>query len=229
MRLNRFRTLATVVTVFAFGVVVAALADDGAKKHGAPLYGGKVTMTKEYHFEVVFAKDGFKVFPRDHEDKLLDASKLTGTATFYHPNSPNVWFERKLTAIPAAPGRPVSFLGNTIDLSRVPATGAKVEFQIAGLPEEAEKTATFTVPFAVPVPIVLAPPAPKGQIFVGTSTKADAPAIAVQKVCPVSREPLGSMGAPLKVSRDGKAIFLCCKNCLKQVQTNPDKYFGARN
>ncbi|GAC1337651.1 MAG: hypothetical protein NVSMB14_04790 [Isosphaeraceae bacterium] len=229
MRLNPIRSLTTVATVFAFGLVVAALADDGPNKHGAPLYGGKVAMTKEYHFEVVFAKDGFKVFPRDHEDKLLDASKLTGTATFYHPNSPKAWFERKLTAIPAAPGRPVSFLGATIDLSKVPATGAKVEFQIAGLLEEAEKIATFTVPFSIPTPIVLAPPAPKGQILVGTSSKADAPAIAAQKTCPVSHEPLGSMGAPLKVSRDGKALFLCCKGCLKQVQANPDKYLGARN
>ena len=37
----------------------------------------------------------------------------------------------------------------------------------------------------------------------------------------------GAMGPPIKVTRGGSAIFLCCKNCLKNVQANPDKFFSA--
>src|SRR5437773_3759725 len=118
----------------AFGVALAiglgsvglSRAHEGHEhKHGAPLHGGKVTMTKEYHFEVVFAKNGLTVYPRTHEDQPIDASRLTGTATFYHPNSPRPWFERKLTASVASPGRAPTSIGTRANLSTVPATGAK--------------------------------------------------------------------------------------------------------
>jgi YHS domain-containing protein len=43
---------------------------------------------------------------------------------------------------------------------------------------------------------------------------------AVQDVCPVSGEKLGSMGDPIKVQVGPETIFLCCKGCLKQ-KINP--------
>jgi hypothetical protein len=207
-------------SAFALSLGVSALADDG-HKHGAPLHGGKVAMTKEYHFEVVFAKDGLNIYPRSHEDQPVDASRLTGTATFYHPNSTKPWFERKLAPTASSPGRASSSIGTTIDLSKVPPTGAKVAFRIEGLPEAAEPTATFTVPFATP--------ATSGTIVVAKATEADAKAIALLKTCPVSKEDLDSMGGPLKVTRGDKSIFICCKSCLKQLQANPDKFFGAQS
>ena len=176
-------------------------------------------MTKEYHFEVVFAKDGLKVYPRSHEDQPVDASRLTGTATFYHPNSPKPWFERKLAPTAASPGKAPSLIGTAIDLSKIPATGAKVEFKVDGLPEPAETTAGFSVPFVL---------APSGEIVVTKATQADAKAVAAMKICPVSKEDLGSMGGPLKVTRDGKSTFICCKGCLKDLQANPDKFLGAQ-
>ena len=39
-----------------------------------------------------------------------------------------------------------------------------------------------------------------------------------QKLCPVSEEPLGSMGKPLKVERDGRVLFICCAGCEEDVQ-----------
>lgn len=209
-----FTTLAPVL-VLATSLV---LADDGPK-HGAPLHGGKVTMTKEYHFEVVCTKDGLKVYPRSHEDRPLDASKVTGTAIFYHPNSPKPWFERKLTATAASLDKASSSIETSVDLSTVPATGAKVDFKIDGLPEAEEKTATFTVPFAL---------ASSNELVVAKATKDDEKAIAAMKTCAVSKEDLGSMGGPLKVTRGDKSTFICCKGCLKAVQANPDKFFGAK-
>ena len=212
------KTLAVLGVSLAFGLGSTGLskAQDGHEhKHGAPLHGGKVAMTQEYHFEVVFAKDGLTVFPRSHEDKPIDTSRLIGTATFYHPNSPKPWFERKLAA---SPGQPAASIGAAIDLSKVPATGAKVAFKVEGLPEASEPTATFTVPFTL---------ASTGQIVFAKATKADEKAIAAQKVCPVSKEDLFSMGGPLKVSRGDKSTFICCKGCLKEIQANPDKFLGA--
>jgi hypothetical protein len=48
--------------------------------------------------------------------------------------------------------------------------------------------------------------------------------IARQKVCPVTNEELGSMGAPVKVMIDGRPIFICCKGCEKALRSDPKKY-----
>ncbi len=218
IRCNRLSTFAGSLAL-ALGLNSLAPAYDG-HKHGAPLHGGKVAMTKEYHFEVVFAKDGLKVFPRSHEDRPIDASRLSGTATFYHPSSPKPWFERKLAPTAGSPGNAPSSIGTVVDLSKVPATGAKVEFKVEGLPKAAETTASFSAPFAV---------APSGELVVTKATQADARAVAALKNCPVSKEDLGSMGGPLKVTRGEKAIFICCKGCLKELQANPDKFLGAQS
>jgi hypothetical protein len=41
-----------------------------------------------------------------------------------------------------------------------------------------------------------------------------------QKVCPVTAEPLGSMGPPLKVTVDGKSFFICCEGCREEAEKN---------
>ncbi len=53
---------------------------------------------------------------------------------------------------------------------------------------------------------------------------ADKEAIARQSVCPVTGEPLGNMGEPIKVLIDGKPLFLCCPGCLGKVQSDPLAY-----
>jgi hypothetical protein len=35
------------------------------------------------------------------------------------------------------------------------------------------------------------------------------------------------MGVPVKVTRGGRSVFLCCQACLKKVQADPDKFLGA--
>ncbi len=48
--------------------------------------------------------------------------------------------------------------------------------------------------------------------------------IAKQKTCPVTDEPLGSMGKPVKVVVKGRTVFLCCAGCKKKLLADPDKY-----
>jgi hypothetical protein len=47
-----------------------------------------------------------------------------------------------------------------------------------------------------------------------------------QKVCPVSGEPLGSMGVPIKITVGGKSLFVCCEGCEQDAKTNFDEYFA---
>jgi YHS domain-containing protein len=66
----------------------------------------------------------------------------------------------------------------------------------------------------------LAPTAP------AKATKADAATIARQRLCPVSGEPLNSMGGAWKVIVRGEPVFVCCKGCVRTVQENPVQYLS---
>jgi membrane fusion protein, copper/silver efflux system len=48
-----------------------------------------------------------------------------------------------------------------------------------------------------------------------------------QKICPVSEEPLGSMGTPLKVNVADRDVFICCEGCEKTLKADPDKYLTS--
>jgi hypothetical protein len=50
--------------------------------------------------------------------------------------------------------------------------------------------------------------------------------VARQKVCPVTGEPLDSMGGPVRVVIDGQTVFLCCKHCEPALRMDPGKYLG---
>lgn len=44
-----------------------------------------------------------------------------------------------------------------------------------------------------------------------------------QGFCALSGEPLGSMGAPVKVAVGGETVFVCCEGCSEGAAKNPDK------
>lgn len=47
-----------------------------------------------------------------------------------------------------------------------------------------------------------------------------------QEVCPVSGQPLGSMGAPKKLDLAGESIWICCDSCEEKVRAEPEKYLA---
>ncbi len=47
-----------------------------------------------------------------------------------------------------------------------------------------------------------------------------------QKICPVTGEPLDSMGGPVRVDVAGRTVFVCCKACEKPLRKNPAKYLA---
>jgi hypothetical protein len=50
--------------------------------------------------------------------------------------------------------------------------------------------------------------------------------IARQKLCPVTDEPLGSMGKPVRVVVEGRPVFLCCKGCDAELKRDPKTYLA---
>lgn len=57
-------------------------------------------------------------------------------------------------------------------------------------------------------------------------SEADRQAALAQSICPVTGEPLGSMGKPPKVAVEGQDVFLCCAGCEEEIQANPEEYLA---
>jgi hypothetical protein len=47
---------------------------------------------------------------------------------------------------------------------------------------------------------------------------------AANKICPVSGDPVASVGKPVYDSYCGKPVGLCCKECAKRFRKHADKY-----
>ena len=54
----------------------------------------------------------------------------------------------------------------------------------------------------------------------------DRPLAERQKLCPVTNNPLGSMGTPARVVVSGQVVFLCCDGCEGALKRDPAKYLA---
>lgn len=50
-----------------------------------------------------------------------------------------------------------------------------------------------------------------------------------QGTCPVTKQPLGSMGKPIYVTTAAGSLFVCCEACLETFKANPRQYLGSPN
>jgi hypothetical protein len=71
-----------------------------------------------------------------------------------------------------------------------------------------------------------AAPEPAPEPASSVSPLNDQDLIARQKVCPVTNEPLGSMGTPVRVVVEGQTVFVCCKACVADLRRNSKKYLA---
>ena len=92
----------------------------------------------------------------------------------------------------------------------------------SGDPAAAPKPATkvVTVPAAKAVDPEIA--AALAKLPAADRTLAEA-----QGVCPITGEPLGSMGMPVKLVLKDQPVFLCCAGCKKKAEADPDKTLAA--
>jgi Cu(I)/Ag(I) efflux system membrane fusion protein len=67
------------------------------------------------------------------------------------------------------------------------------------------------------------PPPPPGP---GSASDEDRLLAEKQKLCPVTGEPLDSMGGPVKVVVDGRTVFVCCKSCEKPLRAKAAQYLS---
>ncbi len=109
--------------------------------------GGILATAEGHQFEVFFYRTGVRVFLLDASGRLVDASGLTGHATFYHPNAPDApWFSRPLHPDQTTADHLPASLVLSVGLASAPRKGVEVDFEIVGLESKTSSTAEFKVP-----------------------------------------------------------------------------------
>jgi hypothetical protein len=77
-------------------------------------------------------------------------------------------------------------------------------------------------------------PAPKPKVAAATPTPDDLKNVEqlpeeerqlaiAQRICPITNQPLGSMGVPIKITLRGQPVILCCKGCIGKAKRNPEE------
>jgi hypothetical protein len=133
--------LASVVLAGTWGLVRIRSVDAQEESRTArSARGGLLAKTARHQFEVFFYPTGVRVLAETASGQPVDASRASGTATFYHPNSPQPWFSRPIH------GTAQSGLELAIGLGNTPAAGGKVAIEVSGLTDPAESSTSFTVP-----------------------------------------------------------------------------------
>ncbi|HBI44399.1 MAG TPA: hypothetical protein DDY78_16330 [Planctomycetales bacterium] len=67
----------------------------------------------------------------------------------------------------------------------------------------------------------------EAQASIAELAPEDRPLAEAQRLCPITGEPLGGMGTPIKVDVKGQTVFLCCDGCKKKALDNPDKTLAS--
>jgi len=67
---------------------------------------------------------------------------------------------------------------------------------------------------------------PKIEKALAKLSKADRAAAEKQKKCPVTDALLGSMGTPIKLSVQGRDVFICCEGCEQDIKDDPAKFLA---
>jgi len=72
-----------------------------------------------------------------------------------------------------------------------------------------------------------APSTPRGMEGIAKLSVADQYAALQQRTCPVTRQPLGSMGTPMRVNVAGRSVFVCCEGCVNRLKSDPQTYLSS--
>lgn len=186
-------------------------ADESAPHGGAWAEAGRLRA------ETVFLRHQTRIYLFDSHGRPVSAAHFRGEVTMHVAGNPNPF---RYPLEPSSGGEGAQdHLVARVDVSRIRDGQMTVAVRI----EQGEAGGTDPVQFRQPFALSKFRP----EVSLAELTKADAPGIARQKVCPVMRIPLGEHGEPIKMLVDGQPLYLCCKGCVGRVQRNPAQFVPA--
>lgn len=180
------------------------------KAHTAGPHGGNVQEIGQLRVETIVEPGGLRLFIYGPNGKALDLSGTRGLVTlqidgdakrYRYDLFPEVGEDKQAESMAVA-----------VDLSRMAGRNVKLAYQLVGVQGAGRKPLQFSATASVPM----------------TEAQRVAAAIAEQKVCPVSGQPLGGMGKPIPVTVGDQTVYVCCAGCIDAVKENPAKYFPAK-
>lgn len=175
-------------------------------------HGGELATANPLSFEVVYLPQEIRVYVYGRVPQPVASEDVTGEVVLQRPHDERQ--TRLALRYITPPAGQQGYLSAPVDLSRVKDGDFAATIKLANLPRENRPGTSFTQP------VVLSKGKP--QVTLATVDETDQAGIARQRVCPVTGEPLDSMGGPVKVLVGGQPVYLCCKGCLGKVKTDPE-------
>lgn len=169
-------------------------------------HGGVVVGEEGLRAEIVVDQTGIKLFLL--ESASIESKGLHATAVMKIAGEPS---QRRFDLLPQPSAKDAPpLLAARYDLSLY--GGQTAEIAVEGLLRQSITRSLPKLVASVQLP--------------RTPEQSRAAAIAEQKVCPVSGEPLGSMGDPIAVAVGDREVYVCCQGCVAAVQAEPAKYLA---
>lgn len=176
-------------------------------------HAGQLSKTTDSYFEVVYGPYETRIYVYDTFRSPKSARGMLGAAIM-QVQSNGQEFRYPLHFVPVTEGQ--DYLAIKIDLTRVRDGDMKVNFALGNVPSEIEQSARVTQVF-----LMSRPPT---TVAVVPLTEADGVLIETQRVCPVMDAGLSEHGQPIKLMVDDQPLFVCCEDCISEVENNPQKY-----
>ena len=203
-----------------------------------PPHGGQIHKSIWNYFEVVYGPQESRIYVYDIFHNPVAARGIQGQV-FMRVRSNGGEYHYPLHYMAARDGR--DSLAFHVDLTHVRDGDMDVQLDLVNMPNPEERTVRFTQVFAIhpsmrPAMNAIAagrenpsgsertqerPPA----VALADATTLDQSAIDRQGVCPLTGTSLGEHGTPIKVSLNGRSLFVCCRGCIDKVLQQPDAYF----
>ena len=160
-------------------------------------HGGTVQTVGDRRVETVIADKGVMFMILDSNDQPVASPDATGTLKLRVGDSKKEYSYELRTLKNLA-------IGVGVDLSKVTDRQLHMNVKITNIGSE---------------PLVFHA---MGELSSGKLS--DELLISLQATCPISGQPLGSMGKPPKITVGDKSLFVCCAGCTKKVEASPEQY-----
>ncbi len=179
-------------------------------EHPTGPHGGNLYRAGDLQAETVIEPGALRLFVYDRDGQPIDLRAARGLATlkvqggakrYRYDLFPEIRKDQSAEALAVA-----------VDLRRIAGQQAEIAVQLVGVPGAERQPVTFTASAVAPM----------------TEQQRIAAAIAGQKVCPVSGQPLGSMGEPIPVTIGEQTVYVCCAGCIDAVNANPERYLATK-
>ena len=184
--------------------------EDQGKAASAEPRKGTVQQVGDFLVETVLKPAGLRLFVSDLKKQPLALKDVRGIATLRIEGAAKRY---RYDLFPETGRKEAAdSLAVAVNLSRIAGKDVEISYQLIGLPGTGDRPVQFTTKSDIPL----------------TEAQQVAAAITQQKVCPVSNQPLGSMGKPIPVTVGDRTVYVCCAGCIDAVKKNPGKYFATK-